>query len=256
MIKAAFFDIDGTLIDPETYRIPESTIQSLQKLRERGIKLFVATGRIKSMVGFLDEAFSFDGYLTLNGQYCYDRTGLIHKMAIPAGDIRQLQQILRETPFPCLLIEEEESFFVNFHEKIRIHFAHAGLPVPEPYEESRLDAHEVLQFLAYIPPEQRGLLDPLKNIEITSAGDFCFDVIPKGGGKEKGIEAVIRHYGIRREEIMVFGDGDNDVRMIRYAGTGVAMGNAREETKAAADYVTDTAGRDGIEKALLHFNLI
>ena len=76
------------------------------------------------------------------------------------------------------------------------------------------------------------------------------------GGKEVGIAAAAAHYGIRREEIMVFGDGDNDQRMLRWAGVGVAMGNGSEKAKAAADYISIPTGQGGIYHALKHFGVL
>ena len=55
---------------------------------------------------------------------------------------------------------------------------------------------------------------------------------------------------------MAFGDGENDIQMLKFAGVGIAMGNADDEVKAAADYVTDSVDENGIEKALRHFHLI
>ena len=257
MIRAIFFDIDGTLLNPKSNRIPSSTLRALHLLKRREIKLFVATGRPKSMVTFLDEYFPFDGFVTLNGQYCFTRKGdILHKTAIPKQDMRQLLEIQKKTPFPCLLIEAEESFMVNYQRQIAEHFALQGLPVPKVYNAARLETNEIYQFLTYNPTQYASLLAPLKGIEITSASPFCFDVIPKGGGKEVGIAATAEHFGLNREEVMVFGDGDNDCRMVSWAGTGVAMENAQEETKQAADYVTAAVWDDGIEKALLHFELI
>ena len=71
-----------------------------------------------------------------------------------------------------------------------------------------------------------------------------------------GIQWYLEHTGIKREEIIAFGDAENDLEMIRFAGIGVAMGNGAEEVKAVADYVTADIDDDGIEKALKHFNLI
>ena len=81
-------------------------------------------------------------------------------------------------------------------------------------------------------------------------------MIPDKGGKEVGIAAVANHYGWKREEIMVFGDGPNDANMLAWAGTGVAMGNGVEEAKAAADYVTTPVGEDGVKNALLHLGVL
>ena len=71
-----------------------------------------------------------------------------------------------------------------------------------------------------------------------------------------GIAAVAQRFGWKREEIMVFGDGPNDAKMLAWAGTGVAMGNGVEEAKAAADYVTTPVGEDGVKNALLHFGVL
>lgn len=258
MVKALFFDIDGTLIDPATGKIPASTLTSLACLRRKGIKLFVATGRIPAMVTFLEDLFPFDGFLTLNGQLGTTRDGtVLHRMAHHPEDIRKLVELVKADPFPCLIIEEKESFYVTPSPLIQQHFAWAKLPGPGAYDLSRLDQHPVLQFLAYIPfQEAVERLAPLEHIEITTAGGTILDVIPQGGGKEIGIQAVADYYGFTREEIMVFGDGNNDLRMLSWAGTSVALGNGTPAAKAAATYTTAPVGEDGVQKALLHFGLL
>ena len=81
MIKAVFFDIDGTLVSFKTHRVPPSTVQALERLRARGIKLFIATGRHHADLNNLG-GLAFDGYITLNGQYCYDDRGVIYQNCI------------------------------------------------------------------------------------------------------------------------------------------------------------------------------
>ena len=66
----------------------------------------------------------------------------------------------------------------------------------------------------------------------------------------------MEYYGLKPSEIMTFGDGGNDIPMLRIAGIGVAMGNASPDVQAAADYVTDHVDEDGILHALQHFNII
>ena len=82
------------------------------------------------------------------------------------------------------------------------------------------------------------------------------DIISEGGGKVFGIQKYLEYLDIRKEEIMAFGDAQNDVEMLQYAAIGVAMGNAKPEVQAIADYVTASVDDDGIEKALKHFELI
>lgn len=258
MIKAVFFDIDGTLIDHEHGSVaPESTLDSLRAMRRKGVKLFVATGRIPAMLGQVKSLFPFDGFVTLNGQLVLDSEGnTLHKMAHRPQAILSLLEVLQKDPFPALIIEEEESFQPILTEEVTRHFGWCDLPVPALYDPQRLKEHPVLQFLAYIPWEERDRLASIPYIEPTSAGGDIMDVLPQGGGKEKGIEAAARHYGFSREEIMVFGDGKNDARMLSWAGLGVAMGNGAPEAKTAADFVTAPVWDDGIKRALLHFGVL
>ena len=82
------------------------------------------------------------------------------------------------------------------------------------------------------------------------------DVVPRGSSKAVGIDKIIEYYGISLHETMAFGDGGNDMAMLRHAGIGVAMGNAGDEVKEAADYVTDSVDDDGVMNALRHFDVI
>lgn len=255
-IRAIFFDIDGTLLAPG-HILPESTLRALQLAREKGILLFVATGRVTAMTDFLRDIFDFDGILALTGQYCFDRTGkLIHAMPLDKNDIRLLMEIQKKNPFPCLIAEGEESFMASPAEQIVQHFVEHSLKPPAQYDIRRIEEHDVYQLITYEPEINNPKLDPLQHIRITNAATYCHDVIPAAGGKHIGIRAVAAHYGITPEEIMVFGDGKNDVDMLLHAGFGIAMGNACPEAKNAADYITDPVDKDGIFKALCHFHVI
>lgn len=85
---------------------------------------------------------------------------------------------------------------------------------------------------------------------------YFADVVAKGCTKAVGIDRIIEHYGIALEETMAFGDGGNDIAMLQHVGVGVAMGNAMDDVKASADYVTTSVDEDGIAVALRHFGLI
>ena len=104
--------------------------------------------------------------------------------------------------------------------------------------------------------EKELFLPIAENLEPSRWNPAFMDFNPKGLTKADGIGAVIRHLGITREETMAFGDGGNDIDMLRYAGIGVAMGNAEDHVKQAADHVTATVDEDGIGKALRHFGIL
>ena len=82
------------------------------------------------------------------------------------------------------------------------------------------------------------------------------DITANGADKGKGILAMARHEGFDPSRTIAFGDGGNDTSMIQQAGIGIAMGNAIEELKQQADYVTTSVDEDGILSALRHFNVI
>ena len=110
---------------------------------------------------------------------------------------------------------------------------------------SRNAAEQEAEFLAHLPGCKAVRWNP------------CFaDIIPADGGKPVGVGKMLERFGLKREESMAFGDGGNDIDMLRYAGVGVAMGNAGDDVKAAADYVTAGVDEDGVERALRHFGVI
>ena len=185
MIKAVFFDIDGTLLDHGHGGVmPASTQQSLFRLREKGVKLLVATGRFPAMVTFMEEHFPFDGFVTMNGQLVFLRDGtVIHRLAHDPGDIRQLVDISRREGFPSLIIEETEYFYTLPSPAIDAHFLFGGLPVPQAaYDTARLQEHPVLQFLIYAP-EDLAHLAPLRHIYPTSAGWVGAPLFKTMGGR-------------------------------------------------------------------------
>ena len=263
-IKACFFDIDGTLLDHGSGGgMPASTRAALAALRQRGIKVYIASGRGPFMLGQIRELFPFDGYISANGQFIQDGTGAPYPTRTHRPeDIRALGELGKREGFSAMIIEGMESFPLADDGVNRQLYGWLGVPMPTLYDPARLEKHPVIQFTVHLDNSavgagtehylERGrrLLAPLQGVEVTSAGGGILDCIPVGGGKEVGISRVCQRLGIRQEETLVFGDGLNDLRMLAWAGVGVAMGNAPQEVKAGADHVTAPVGEDGIARAL------
>ena len=255
-IKAVFFDVDGTLYSHGLNVVPESTRRALKQLRERGIKTVVATGRHMVEYSTLPVSdIEFDGYLTLNGQLILDADRKAYTgTCIDPGEMEVLSRIFQAKRIPFMLVGENERY-INYVDStvIRTQAETMG-KIPDIGEYK---GEKVYQILAFVPEKQKKLLDDLLDeCSVTSWNETGIDIIPKGGGKSAGIEKYIKDLGMDRSEVMAFGDGENDIDMLQYAGIGIAMGNADDKVKAIADYVTDTVENDGIEKALRHFGLI
>lgn len=258
MLKAAFFDIDGTLLSHKTNSVPASAVRALQLLREKGVLTFLATGRHLPELRKLRalEGLEFDGIIALNGQYCLNDREVIYRCPIDPGDVATLLDFLKREPHPCILVEEDR-MYINFHNDhvARVQAAiHSELP--ELGDLDRGYSVPIYQMILYMREDLLDTLPPMPNIRLTRWNMGGADLIPRSGGKSAGIAKVLQYYGIPREDTIAFGDGENDVDMFSAVGIAVAMGNACRAAKEAAHYVTDRINEDGIWNALVHFGVL
>ena len=96
----------------------------------------------------------------------------------------------------------------------------------------------------------------MPHCKLTWWTEYGTDIIAQSGGKVMGMKQMLRFHGIRSEEIIAFGDGENDADMMEFAGIGVAMGNGEDLVKRRADYVTDDVDAGGILHALKHYGIL
>lgn len=262
MIKAAFFDVDGTLLSFQTHLMPASTKAALIELRRRGVKCFVATGRMKKQLpacvrdGF--EGFAgFDAYVTLSGSYCYADDGEPYlEVPIPAEDAAHVVEQVRQGLYEVIVMDAEHDFVSGKSPEIREVERLADLSYEVGDVEYAL-THKVFQFCGFVPPEREHIItDGHPGIMTTRWTDLFCDVVPARSGKPEGVRATLERFGIDVDEAIAFGDGGNDVTMLQACGIGVAMGNGTDACRAAADYVTDDVDHDGIANALRHFGAI
>ena len=256
MIKAVFFDVDGTLLPTDRNAVPGSTRRALNELQLKGVKTVVATGRdILEFSKLPVDTIPFDGYLTLNGQLLLDSEKHVYAgTPIDKGEVDILSRIFRAKKIPFVMIGENERYINYVDDTVVRTQEETNGTVPEV---GQYHGEKIYQVLAFVGEKEKKMLDRfLDECSITSWNETGIDIIPKGGGKSAGIHQYLDRQGILQEETMAFGDGENDIEMLKFAGIGVAMGNASDKVKAAADYVTDTVDNGGIEKALQHFGLI
>lgn len=261
MIRAIFFDIDGTLLSFQTHAVPESTQKALLQLREKGIKVFLATGRPPKTAAFVRHSFDFefDGAVTMNGQYCLAGGEVIHEKAIPTESIAALLPYLEEKQIPCDFVELDY-IYINMLNKQTEELSRmlGGQEVLGPEEDVRRALqNKVYQLSPFITEDQEEeFLRYIPGCKSARWTDIFTDIIPIDGGKPVGMDKMIAHFGIRPDEVMAFGDGGNDLEMLQHAHIGVAMGNAVDSVRAAADYITDDVDHDGIWNALVHYGIL
>lgn len=261
MIKAIFFDIDGTLVSFNTHKVSDSSKEAIKQLKEKGIKIFIATGRIKKHINNIDNLV-FDGYITANGFDCYIGDKSIYRHTIAKDEIYSLIDYLKNKElFPCSVMMARGVFINYITDEVDRYLKSINLQIPIAdnyynFLENNID--DILQINLFVDKiKEKELMSKIfKNCESSRWHPSFFDVNIKDIGKHIGIDKVIEYYGIKLEETIAFGDGENDISMIKHVGIGVAMGNANKEVKEIADYITDDVDNDGVYKALKHYGLI
>lgn len=258
MIKALFFDIDGTLLSFDTHTVPDSTLSALHTASERGVRLFVATGRHITNTECVSH-INFDGYITANGGYCITSgSETVHKSRFSRRSLDTLFAMLRTEPFPVAMMTERGWFCNMVTDKVEALSSMVSIDIPQVTDIEHLSRTEdIIEMCLYVDEEQeKRIVSTMGDCVSSRWNPITADLNPSDTDKAVGIEKMLTHFGLDREESMAFGDGGNDISMLRYAGIGVAMGSASEQVRKAADYVTDEVDRDGICKALKHFNII
>jgi hypothetical protein len=271
MNKILFFDIDGTLLDAKGC-VADSTREALRRAAQRGHKLFICTGRAKAQVFPEIMALGFDGVIAVTGAEVW------------VGDEMIFQS--------CMDPEQVERFLEHFEKKhcsYGLQTAVGALCTREGWEYTRqrfqrlgrdpevveanmrrfaavdtLHGRQDVEKLFYnysdetVEQVQAWLGDyfHVERSSFSDADDYSGEITQVGMDKSVGMARVLKYYGLDRKDSVAFGDGPNDAEMLSFAGTGVAMGNARPKLKALADYVTDDIFHDGILHAMEYLQLI
>lgn len=256
-IRALFFDIDGTLVSFATHRVPATAEEAIRRARAAGVRAFIATGRMLPMLGVVAH-IPFDGYIAYNGACCTDAAGReIYCNPLPKEELERLLHRLDESPFPVAFMGRRE-MTVNYRDERVLALARQIDVEPPRVEDPRITIRrDIFQLCLYVgPDEERRILTKTLPLCASSRWNPGFaDVNLRGDTKQSGMDHLLAHYGIPPAATMAFGDGGNDIPMLRHAAVGVAMGNAGDEVKRAADYVTAGVDDDGVLLALRRFGV-
>lgn len=257
-IKAVFFDVDGTLVSFKTHKVPASTEKAIEALKSKGIQVIISTGR---SINHLDHVryLDFDGFITFNAGYCVDKGGeLLLRSGLDARDVASVIEEAKNTSLGFSFMSEKEVGIHNVTPEVQSVYAQLNLSVPPSIDLDTYDTSSVLQANIFISAEEENpfMRRVMPNSVATRWSPAFADVNPKGQSKRNGVQVFCEKLGIHPSETLSFGDGGNDVEMLKHTGIGVAMENATDETKRAADYVTDHVDEDGIWNALKMYNVI
>lgn len=272
MIRAAFFDVDGTISPFNTRSMTDVTLEALYALQRKGVKVIVASGRPWYAIDNVRD-FPFDAWISCNGGIATcnpvtpdgslplsERQGeLVVDRPLDRETVRQLCHVVTRQRIPSFMFARSGSYINFLDDSARAIQQMIGIAVPPESDLERLAEEEsVYEVTTYMTLEQEAeLLHPLlRDVEYIRWHPAFTDVNPRGVSKAYAVEKVLDWYGFGREEAIAFGDGGNDIPMLDCCGTGVAMGNATDEVKAHASFVTLDVDNDGVAYALRELGVL
>jgi len=275
--RAVFLDVDGTLVNDRGV-IPDGARAAVRQARANGHLVFLSTGRSTSAIWDDILATGFDGLIAAAGGYIeLDGTVLTHRTVDPE-DVRRAIDLFTEHGI-AFFLESNRGLFGGPGVQQRIRelifggvrdedvlaeleqglsgFIDAILPIPDPlpddvnkisFLDSPLSVDEVAARL-------RGVFDVIPST-VPMFGSHSGEMAIPGVHKGEAVRLLIEHLGIPRTDTVAFGDGLNDLEMLRFVAVGVAMGNAHPQAVAAADRVTAHVDADGLRLGFQQLGLI
>lgn len=261
-IKLVVFDIDGTLLPTGTDVISEDARIAIETLKLKGIQVMIATGRAFYLIPqSIKQAVNPDYYVAINGQCLLNAQGeIIHRVDISYDSVKKITALSKENNLDLAFIYHDalRAFhnyvgFYDFYSMGRdlsttiLDHSSLGIPTDElPMGFYIIGDEAGIQLVAKEVPE----------VTITCSMERGYDGFVAGVNKATAIDHACEYLNCTPEEVMVFGDGENDLEMLDYAGIAIVMGNAGDEIKKHADFVTESCDQQGISVGLKHYNLI
>lgn len=264
MYKLIAVDMDGTLLR-EDKTVSERTKVAIQMAHEQGVKVVLASGRpIEGLNRYLEElglCTEEDYVLSYNGSVVQNvgTREVIAKSVLKGTDLMNLYEIAKQLNVNIHAFSKDGCITPKMSEYSQLEGRINGIPVHE-VDYSKISADEDIVKIMLIDPVEI-LEEAIKKLPqdiyekytVVRSAPYFLEFLNKKSGKATGVQALAEHLDIKREEIICIGDAGNDLDMIEYAGLGVAMGNAFEEVKKAADYITATNEEDGVAKVIEKF---
>lgn len=266
MRKFIFIDIDGTLTD-KYGSVPESAAKAINRARSKGHKVFIATGRSRCEIFDYVLNVGFDGIVGAAGGYVEVEGKVIESCTMTKEESDRIINILQKNNIK-FSAEADDTVYNNAETQMFLKdvFTSMGRDVETDLFYNMMTKVENFENIDGINKilyyDTKISVDEMKKVigskytvipyTVSAFGRNSGEINIKGITKARGIEKVIEYYGGNLKDTAAIGDGENDVEMLNFVNTGVAMGNSCQNVLKCADFVTDNVDRDGLSKALCY----
>jgi Cof subfamily protein (haloacid dehalogenase superfamily) len=265
MFKAVFIDMDGTLLQ-SNHTVSAATKQAIQQLTANGILVAPVSARpLHGMLHITEKVFpAHTPVVSLNGSYIYHNDEIVFDAAVSIKESESVHSALQQKEVSVMYYSRMEWFATEDTALIKKEQKITPVPVTiQPFEKTVGYLKETNSGMNKILiAGEKGLILNIEKellqqhhgaLNIYKSQPRYLEVMNLKASKTNAIRFLLKQYNISVDEIIAIGDNYNDREMISFAGKGVAMGNAPDDIKAVADFVTDTNNHDGVAKALKHF---
>lgn len=269
--KLICIDMDGTLLN-SNHEVSEENKSAIKKATEAGVKIAITTGRIFCSARYYSKILGVSTpVIASNGAYIreQDSEDIIFSNTIPSSLLVKVYEIV-----------EKYNLNINFNTSDTV-LSPKELPSHHTYKimNGNLEEEDKVKFFVYnniddvvegfdgailkgivieevdfdaLSKAKEELLKTLgQELHIVSSHKNNIEIMLHSSTKGYAVEMLAQKYNFKAEEVICIGDSENDISMLKYAGMGVAMGNALDEVKAIADYVTDSNENSGVGKAIM-----
>jgi len=234
----------------------EKTKETLRRLKKNGFILCIATGRPPVTLPKFED-IQIDVFLTFNGCLCYTQTETIYSNAMPREDVKKVIQNAATLGRPVSVAGRDRLVANGWDQDLADYYALVDLELEASEDFDTVCMQEVYQvMLGSREDEHAAVVKGVDSVKISISWDRAIDVIPVSGGKGNGINKILEYFQLEQAQALAFGDGYNDLDMLKAVGTGVAMGNANEQLKILADDICAPVSEDGIYQYCISHGLI
>ncbi|TMN21466.1 HAD family phosphatase [Lentibacillus cibarius] len=257
--KLLFLDVDGTIFKPD-HTYTNTTKQAITALQDKGMDVFLATGRGLHELGELAEDLGIQSFIVYNGAFASYRSEIIVNEPFKRDSIERFLSIAQENDHELMLYTRERNYCTNLNRPLVQQFIDTfDLKANAAFSPAITD--KVLGVTVLNATQQDARLYEFEHdLHISpvrvNGVESSYDVLRKNVNKGRSVEKILELLKMTPEEAIAFGDGMNDKEMLQTVGESFAMGNADENLFAYAKYRTATVSDDGIAQGLKKLGLL
>lgn len=269
--KLVCLDMDGTLLNDDK-EVSLKNREGIKKLLKNDIKVAVTTGRPFLNAGYFADLIGENlPIIASNGAYIYEKgKGIIYSKSLSKPNVISIIKVLKENGFnpqfhgPKDIYTEKleySSLFISRLNKIIPEKNRMIINVMDNFDEILKNYKGEFLKSILINEDEKKVADikkklkKISSLEVVSSTKFNIEIMEKGICKGEAVESLADYFGFNLSQVAAIGDNENDLSMIKRAGLGIAMGNAEEEVKKEADFITLSNNEDGVYYAINKFIL-